>query len=222
MSLGSLLPGVPQLPLGAATPGLATIASEAVSGLLWQASQVPPAWGVFDDQGNQVVSPDSVLDLTHRTESDLPTFPVQDGQFANYNKVAIPFTIMLRFAKGGSVDDRIAFLADIDGLYQSIELYTVVSPERTYQNLNLQYYEIRRRGPQGAYFLQEVDLYFKQILQVTAQYTTTPVQLPNSQSSSALPTSNVGAVNPQAPDSALSSTGNSALSDESVPSPEVY
>ena len=216
----SLIPGLPNLPLGAATPAVATIASEALSSLLWQASQVPPAWGVFDSSGNQVVTPDSVIDFAHRPQSDIPTFPVQKGAFASYNKVILPFTLQLRFSKGGTESDRTQFLTDIENLYQSINLYTVITHERTYENVNLEYYEVTRRGARGAYFLTEVDLYFIQIQEVTPQYTTTAVQLPNSQSDAAQPTSNVGSVQPQNPDSQLASQGE--LAPESLPDPGLF
>jgi hypothetical protein len=214
------IPGLPQLPPSAATPIIATIASEAISALLWQASQSPPAWGVFDDQGNQVVFPDSVLEFSHRQDSNISNFPVQEGQFASYNKVVLPYEVQLRFSKGGSQSDRTQFLQDIQNLWESIDLYTVVTPERTYPNMNLERYELTRRGPKGAYFLTEVDLYFLQIIPVTAQYTTTAVQLPNAQSAAAQPVSNVGSVQPQAPSSQQSQQGAAALS--SLPDPALF
>jgi hypothetical protein len=219
---GLPIPGLPTLPPSAATPIIATIASEAISALLWQASQSPPAWGVFDTKNNQVVSPDSILEFSHRQDSNISNFPVQEGQFGSYNKVIQPFEIQLRFSKGGTLKDRTQFLQDIDALYQSIDLYTVHTPERSYQNVNLERYEVSRRGNRGAYFLTEVDLYFIQIIEVTAQYTTTafapppllaynPAYYPNAQSPAAQPVSNVGSVQPQLPTSQMEQMGNAAL-----------
>ena len=210
MALIPAIPGVPPLPAGVNLPQLSALATQAVSGLLWQASQSPPAWGVFDDQGNEVVVPDSVLEFTNRREFDISDFPVQAGSFASYNKVLRPREVQLRMSKGGTQDDRAGFLRQIDSLSESLDLYTITTPERVYLNMNLQRYEVIRRGARGAYFLTEVDLYFIEVLQVQAQYSSTPV-LPNSQSEAAQPTSNVGTVYPQSPDSQLQQDGELAM-----------
>ena len=207
-----LIPGIPQLPAGSATPVIAAIASEAISSSLWQAAQSPPAWGVFDSSGNQVLFPDSVLEFTNRQEYEVSNYPVQAGSFASYNKVIRPFEIVMRFSKAGEVTDRSDFLDDITNLVASIDLFTVVTPEVVYQNVNANRREVVRRGAKGAYFLTEVDVYFVQIIEVQAQYTTTAVQLPNAQNASAQPTSNVGTVQPQNPDSQLAQDGQLALS----------
>jgi hypothetical protein len=204
-------PGIPTLPPNAAFPVLTLIASEAISSLLWQASQIPPAWGVFDIFGNLVVEPDSVLEFSNRQEYEVSNFPVQAGSFASYNKVIRPFEITLRFSKGGSVNDRINFLESIAALAASLQLYTVHTPERTYTDVNLDRYEVSRRGAKGAYWLSEIDCYFVQIIQVQPQYTTTAIQLPNAQSAAAQPTSNVGTVQPQAPTSQQAQDGQSAM-----------
>jgi hypothetical protein len=207
-------PGIPQLPPNAAVPVITLLASEAISSLLWQASIVPPAWGVFDADRNQVLFPDSVLEFSNRQEYEVSNYPVQNGAFASYNKVIRPFEISLRLSKGGTLNDRIDFLADIAALAASIALLTVVTPERTYQDVNLNRFEVTRRGAKGAYFLTEVDCYFVQIVQVQAQYTTTAVQLPNAVSPAALPTSSVGNVQPGTPSSQITQDGNSAMASQ--------
>jgi hypothetical protein len=204
-------PGIPPLPPSVAVPPLILLASEAISSLLWRASLVPPAWGVFDQNGDQVLFPDSVLEFTKRQQYDLARYPVQDGSFASYNKVIEPFEITLRLSKGGTLSDRVNFLASIDALVASIALYTVVTAEATYPSVNFDRSEVTRRGAKGAYFLTEVDVYCQQIIQTQAQYTTTGVQLPNAQSPAAKPTSNVGNVQPQLPSSQVAQDGQTAL-----------
>lgn len=216
----SLIPGVPQLLPGAALPVTVAIATEVVSGLLWQASLQPPAWGVFDSAGNLMIDADSVLEFTHRKEYEISDYPIQEGEFGSYNKVIRPFEVQLRFSKSGTLTDRAQFLQSIEDLAESLALYSVVTPERTYGNMNLERYEVSRRGARGAYFLTEVDCYFREVIQVTPQYTTSAVQLPNAQSAAAQPTSNVGTVNPTAPTSARTLQGQAALS--SLPDPGLY
>jgi hypothetical protein len=207
--------GVPQLPPSVAVPPLILLASELVSSKLWRAAQVPPAWGVFDSNFNQVVFPDSVLEFSNRQEYEIAHFPVQDGNFASYNKVIRPFEITLRLSKAGTMSERAAFLASLADLAASIALYTVITPERGYPDLNLDRYEVTRRGAKGAYFLTEVDCYFVQIIQVSAQYTTTAVQLPDGPPA-ARPTSNVGNITPLAPTSQQAQQTASAIGSTSA------
>jgi hypothetical protein len=206
------IPGIPFVPPQVTLPGVIGFATQAISSALWQAAQVPPAWGIFDDTGTLAIDPDSVLDFTNRQEYDVSQFPVQQGSFSDYNKVVKPFEVILRLKKAGSVDDRAAFLQALDALCASIDLYTVSIPERVYLSVNFTRYEVARRGAKGAYQLTEVDLYGERIIEVQAQYTTTAVQTPNAQSEAALPTSNVGNVQPQNPDSQLAQDGQLALS----------
>lgn len=206
-------PGVPQLPINSVTAPVVAIASTILSELLWKATHTPAQWGVFDSTGLPVLFPDSVLEFSDRREFEISSYPVQDGSFASYNKVLRPFEIQLRFSKGGSVSDRAQFLARLDVIAESLELYTIHTPERMYANVNLTRYEVTRRGAKGAYFLTEVDCYFDQVIQVQAQYSTTQVQLPSGPDS-AQPTSNVGAQQPQVPTSQLTTTGNAAMASQ--------
>src|ERR1700733_10590734 len=137
-------PGIPPLPPSVAVPPLILLASEAISSLLWRASLVPPAWGVFDQNGDQVLFPDSVLEFTKRQQYDLARYAVQDGSFASYNKVIEPFEITLRMSKGGTPSDRVNFLASIDALVASIALYTVVTAEATSPSVNFDRSEVTR------------------------------------------------------------------------------
>ena len=62
----------------------------------------------------------------------------------------------------------------------------------------------------GAFFLTEVDVYFKQIIPVQAQYSMTALQ--NAANPSAQPVANTGAVLPQTPaPSLISELGNASL-----------
>lgn len=205
------IPGIPSLPTQVTLPQIIALGTQAISSALWQAAQSPPSWGIFDDQGTQVIFPDSVIDFTNRQEYDVSDFPVQEGSFASYNKVIKPFEVILRLKKAGTLDDRVDFLNDLDDLCASLDLFTVSIPERDYLDVNFDRYEVVRRGAKGAFQLTEVDLYGVRIIEVQAQYTTTAVQTPNAQSQAALPTSNVGNVQSVNPDSQLAQDGQLAL-----------
>lgn len=189
-------PGVPQIPRSPAFPPDQTpsISPPAPAGTLWGQPSAKAIWGVFDPTGIRAIDADSIVDFDVRNETKISDFPVQAGGFATYNKVLLPYDIQIRVSKAGTATDRATFLNQIDAVWQSLALYTVMTPERSYINLNCERYEITRRGGQGAYFLTDVDLFFRQIIQVTAQYTTTVVDTSNAQQPSDQPVQSAGSV----------------------------
>lgn len=215
------LPGVPPLlrnPLaGAATlavikapfarlPGALQGALGYAEGLLWGGITAGPLWGVFDQSNKPIAVADSVLDFGYRNNSKISNFPLQKGSFANYNKVNNPYECTIQLTKGGTVAERQAFLQAIDTVANSLDLYHIVTPEKTYLNCNMEGQSIRRSAEDGANLLV-VELRFIEIREVTGQYSTTVVA---KQASAASPV-DAGKVAPVAvPQSALSKILNAA------------
>jgi hypothetical protein len=133
-----------------------------------------------------VVTPDSIRDFGYSNEWSIMTAPTQNGAFADYNRVDNPFEVTLRMTKGGTERDRQNFLKQIEAL-DSTQLYDIITPEKTYRSMSLMRYEIHRDGEKGAFWLSEVDLTFREVRVVTAQYSRTSISLPI----------NPSAVNPQ-------------------------
>lgn len=133
-----------------------------------------PTWGIFDSKFTSVVSADSILGMNNRKEGNIPNFQVQGGKLAVYNKVQLPFTNMVRISKSGSQQDRQNLLRQLDTLQLSLDNYIIVTPEKTYQNVNCLWYEINRMDKDQAYFLTEIDLFFQEIPTTTAVYSSTP------------------------------------------------
>lgn len=190
--------GVPQLRRSPTAQQIRLLgfATAAIAGRLWHSSQTAPKWGVFNSANQPVVTPDSVLDFGYRNEYRVSDFPVQQGAFATYNKVANPFEIAVRMSKGKDLAARSNFLRQIDLAIATLDLYTIVTPENTYLNCNLLRYEVTRRGSQGAFFLTDVDLFFRQIQQVASQYSTTTQATQNARFPYARPPVNQGIVQP--------------------------
>lgn len=94
-------------------------------------------WGIYDQVGNKVLDPDSVFSIEYGKEEQISTYPTENGGFQSYNKVETPYSIRLIVNKGGPLDKRTAFLADCDQLRASIDLYTIVTPEKIYDNANV-------------------------------------------------------------------------------------
>jgi hypothetical protein len=207
------LPGVPQvgrLP-GAVSPTGISIASNIVGTLLGNAFGInASAWGIFDSSGKTVVIPDAVLEFEHHPRWRISDFPVQGTAtaptaFASYNKVKLPFECRMRICKASSLSDRQALLTALDTAANSIALYTITTPERNYQNADIESYDVVRTTEgmraRDAYFLTEIDIHFIEIVSVQAQYSTTALQ--NAQNPSAQPQSVSGITIPQAASGAL-------------------
>lgn len=190
------LPGVPQLArLALAVSVTLPLLSRQAAIPVFHASPAP-VWGILDAVGNPVLVPDSFLAFGKRNEYDVSKYPVQKGGFSTFNKVFRPFEIPLRLSKGGTQSDREQFLNTLDDISGDTNLYTILTPEKTYPSVNITRSEIYRRGSSGAYFFAEVDISFIEIRQVTAQYSSTAMDTANAKDPDALPAVSQGLVQP--------------------------
>ena len=195
------LPGVPQLvrkTLITAEAALLPIQAVLDTGLLIRqlilfASSHAPVWGIFDSNGNQVVSPDNIYAFNYRAEWRESDYQVEEGGFGTYNKVIVPFENAIRMTKGGTLSDRTVFLKQIDAIAPLTTVYSIHTPEKTYLSVNVLRVEMTRRSSEGAYFI-EVDMTFRNVNQLNPQYSTTAANTANAQNSSALPAINQGNV----------------------------
>lgn len=123
-----------------------------------------PVWGVFDDTGLPVAIADTTLMLEYMADSRVSDYPQEQGAFGSYNKVQMPYRATVTLVCGRTVADREAFLAAIDAAKQSTDLYTIATPEDTYQNANIVAYDYRRTTKNGATLLI-VNLHLEEIRQ---------------------------------------------------------
>lgn len=201
------LPGIPQLARSLLIEALAppVLGFAANPEVLWQATQAAPVWGVFDSNNRLVVNADSVMDFGWRKENRISNFPIQQGQFGTYNRVGLPNETSVVLTKGGSLSERSTFLQQIDAVVdqRNINLYTIRTPEKSYVNASCNRAELSRRGKDNAYYF-DVEIYFIEIAQIAAQYSTTVAPTPNAREPSALPVTNQGLNNPTVPTGSLS------------------
>lgn len=141
-----------------------------VLGFLGGAQQMQ--WGIYKD-GQPVIEAESCVSMDYRKEWVVADYQQEEGAFASYDKVEMPYESRVRFATGGSVLDRQAFLDSIEAIAGDLELYDVVTPERVYESANVTHYDYRRTATQGMGLLQ-VDISLLEI-RVTAEqdFTTT-------------------------------------------------
>lgn len=128
---------------------------------------VEEVWGVFDEDGNEVLTPETFLGIGYKNGSRLMDYPLEEGAFETYNKVANPFDASISMATGGSLQDREDLLAAVDAMVQSLDFFTIVTPEVTYASVNLERYDYQRMERNGTHVIV-VNLYFREI-RVTAE-----------------------------------------------------
>lgn len=160
-----------------------------------------PNWGVFDKDGKKILDPTSVVSFSFLNEFRIADYPIEQGGFESYNKVATPYDARVVFSKGGTDADRQGFLNAIETVIASLDLVDVVTPEKTYLNANIIRYDYERTSKNGvtllsvALFLREVRL--TDSTQGSQQSTDVNVPLADTQAPSGQDPVTTGAVQPQ-------------------------
>lgn len=155
-----------------------------------------PQWGVFNQDGTLALKPDSMISLDFRRDWKIPNYPIEQGSFQSYNKVALPSITRVRLSKGGSDSDRKDFLLQVSAAARSLILYNVVMPEGALiQNVNITNFSINRTSTNGVGLIS-IDLDLEEVrATATASFSNTAAP------SGANPAS-TGSVQPQAPTTA--------------------
>lgn len=122
----------------------------------------PPQWGIYNSDNQLVLAPDSILAVEFRKDWQVSDYPQEQGAFASYNRVEAPFAVKVTMTKGGSDAERHAFLTDIEIVSQTLGLYDVVMPDKTYSSVNLDHYDFRRTALNGVGLLT-VDIWLTEI-----------------------------------------------------------
>jgi hypothetical protein len=147
-------------------------------------------WGVYTAAGALALDPDTIAAVGYDAEYRVAEYPIEEGGFESYDKVALPFQNRVIMSKGGTLEQRRAFLKAVEEIRGDLELYNVVTPEWTYLNVNIVRVGIDRSREQGAGLIT-VELQLQEIRQnVTASFSATR------DPASADPVSN-GSVQPQ-------------------------
>ena len=189
-------PGVPSVNFAAATGAVLSFLTADAAGIfagLFGGQQ----WGIYLD-GAPVILADNVVTVDYRNSWTISDYPVEQGGFESYDKVATPFQARLRFSTGGSQSDRAAFIASVDAISSDLNLYDVVTPERIYINCNVNRVTYGRSGDRGAGLIV-IDVELEEIRIQAAPVGT------NTASPTSAPPINGGSVQPTAPTPAQTS-----------------
>ena len=119
------------------------------------------SWGLFLG-GAPVIKAESVTGVEYRKESMIADYPMEQGAFATYNKVKMPFDVRLRFTAGKTEAARAALIASVAAIADDVNLYDVVTPETVYTSVNVAHNDYRRTARSGVGLLT-VDVWCLQI-----------------------------------------------------------
>jgi hypothetical protein len=140
----------------------------------------PSQWGIFTAGGVPVVVADSVLAMDYRREWRLSDYPVEQGGFQTYDKVAVPIDLRVRLSCDGNAMPRGAFLAALDAAAQTLDTYLVATPDVVYPNVNIIHTDYRRARESSAGMIV-VDVWLEEVrATVTTQFTNTNTKAPES------------------------------------------
>lgn len=189
------VPGVPSLirRAGAAIAVVEPLTTDAFA-LMTALGANLREWDLLDDSGASMFGDavDTVLGAEIRWQSNVPDYPIEGGDFRNYNKVQTPTRVRLEAAKAGEPGEIAALLSLIEDLRVTTALHTITSPEKLYTNMNLVGAGVSRStetGPRKAIAMLE----FQEIRP------TGTIGFSNTRSESGAATADTGAVQPSAP-----------------------
>lgn len=118
-------------------------------------------WGIYL-KSVLVIAADSVVSFDYKKDFRVAEYPQEQGAFQSYNKVQTPFDVRLRLTKGGRDADRAAFFAALDAAQASLDLYDIVTPEKTYSSASIEHVDYRRTASDGMGLIT-ADVWLKEI-----------------------------------------------------------
>lgn len=151
------LPGVPAV-LNSTSSAVDLLVDDAVSFIAGQFD----TWGIFLYGVDVLPSMNSMVTFEYRRDWSISDYPVENGAFQSYDKVSMPYESRVRIIAKSSISDRQLLLTEIEAIAGSLLLYTIVTPERTFKNVNVTHFDIIKRTAQNV-GLMIVDLWFIEI-----------------------------------------------------------
>lgn len=156
-------------------------------------------WTVTDKDGQALAVFDTFFGCDYRGESKVASKPVEQGGFASYNKSASPDTVNVALGKTGKPSELTALLDALQQLRDSVDLVSVVTPEKTFLDYTLESFDYQRSASSGVDRLL-VSLRLVEVKQVSPDYTSEQIPAPKKASDKA--GTNAGKQQPQDADAA--------------------
>ena len=170
--------GIPALLNLAALPFELLIEARAVLSLIIPLNEQP--YGIYDSTGNIALSVDGFIELSVINDSQLANYRIEEGAFSTYNKVNTPAEYRMTVVKEVNDDTfygayatplaginrkvgTFGFLRLLDAISNDINLYSILTPDRTFMNCNLKRYDYQRNSENGTNILI-IGLIFEEVM----------------------------------------------------------
>ena len=141
-------------------------------------------WTVTDKDGQALAVFDVFFGCDYRGESKVASKPVENGGFASYNKSASPDIVNVALGKTGKPTELTALLDALQQLRDSVDLVSVVTPEKTFLDYSLEAYDYQRSASAGVDRLL-VSLRLVEVKQVSPDYSNEQIPAPKKASDKA-------------------------------------
>ena len=139
-------------------------------------------WSLLDENGGTAVNFTSFIDIAYNNEGQVLTYPVEEGSFANYNKLESPLDIHVNLAAQGTESDFEYILSRLDEYKRQAVKLSVSTPARVYENMTLKGYSYKRGKDSGAGMLN-VELALVEVREVAARVGMTALGRPRNPTS---------------------------------------
>lgn len=161
--------GIPALASGIVRSTAISLLGIAQSAI-WRFFTHETEWGVYKSGTSEpAVEVDSVVEMGQRKGAQVPSFRIENGSFANYNKVEISREVHVVLSKGGSEYERSQFLLWLQTNVKAPTLFDVISPEQRFLDMTLIDYRIDRDSGSGVTVIF-AECIFQEIRQVAVTY----------------------------------------------------
>lgn len=127
-----------------------------------------PRWGIYNGENNPIAISDTVMSVDFKQGWHISDYPIERGDFVSYNKVQTPFNAKVTLVKGGTNAERAQFLSAVENAAASLDMVSIVTPEVTYLDSNIESYNYRRSALNGATLLI-VEISLIEIRQIASQ-----------------------------------------------------
>lgn len=155
------LPGVPAL--NRSNNASYAAAALTILGELLPNNLFGTKWAIIDQTGSIALKPDSFVSFEYKNERKIPNYPIEEGSFESYNKIALPFDCRLIVSCSGNGQmSKGQFLETIQQMLDSLDLFTISTPNYDYTNCNLIHVDYRRESRQGVSLIL-AQLWFQEI-----------------------------------------------------------
>ena len=146
--------------------------------------------------GQRFVEFSSVLQIEVNNENLAVSTPIEEGSFANYNKVGSPLDIGVTLAFQGEEFELQLALETLNSFADGLELVTLVTPTAIYDDLNLEIFSYKRNAEDG---ILVCECHFIEVRQVETDVTTTNYTVPKCKNPSSVTTQDTGTANVEPP-----------------------